>query len=94
MILILALTAVSICNAQKIEKEKVFGGFQYTQNGNLMTMGKLVKAMESNSEALKYIKKAKSNNVLNTILGGVGGALIGYPIGTAITGGDSNWTLA
>jgi outer membrane lipoprotein SlyB len=92
--LILALTTITICNAQKIEITKVFGGYHYTQNGNKMTMSKLVKVMESNSDALKFIKKAKSNNVLATILGGAGGALIGFPIGTAIGGGDANWTLA
>ena len=94
LIFILTLTTITICNAQKIEMKKVFGGYQYTQNGNQMTMGKLVKVMESNSEALKFMKKAKSNNVLASILGGAGGALIGFPIGTAIGGGDANWTLA
>jgi outer membrane lipoprotein SlyB len=92
--LILALTTVTICNAQKIEIEKVFGGYQYTQNGNKLSMGELVKAMESNSEALIFMKKAKSNTVLATIFGGAGGALIGFPIGTALGGGDANWTLA
>ena len=92
--LILALTTMTICNAQKIEMKKVLGGYHYTQNGNRMTMGKLVNAMESNSEALTFMKKAKSNNVLASILGGAGGALIGFPIGTAIGGGDANWTVA
>jgi outer membrane lipoprotein SlyB len=92
--LILALATITICNAQKIEMKKVFGGYQYTQDGNQMTMGKLVKAMESNSEALKFMKKAKSNNVIASIISGAGGALIGFPIGTAIGGGDANWTLA
>jgi outer membrane lipoprotein SlyB len=91
--LILVLTTITICNAQKIEIEKVSGGYQYTQNGNKISMGELVKAMESNSEALVFMKKAKSNNVLATILGGAGGALIGFPLGTAIGGGDANWTL-
>ncbi|CAA0234271.1 hypothetical protein [Tenacibaculum maritimum] len=94
LVFILTLTTITICNAQKIEMKKVFGGYQYTQNGNRMTMGKLVKVMKSNSEALKFMKKAKSNNVLASILGGAGGALIGFPIGTAIGGGDANWTLA
>jgi outer membrane lipoprotein SlyB len=92
--LILAFAVTTICNAQKIEIKKVFGGHQYTQNENRMTMGALVKAMESNSDALEFMKKAKSNNVFASILGGVGGALIGFPIGTAIGGGDANWTLA
>ncbi len=94
VIFILTLTTITICNAQKIEIKKVFGGYQYSQNGNRMTMGKLIKVMESNSEALKFMKRAKSNNVLASILGGTGGALIGFPIGAAIGGGDVNWTLA
>ncbi len=92
--LIFALVTITICSAQKIEMKKVFGGYQYTQNGDKMTMGDLVKVMESNSEALNFMKKAKSNNLLASILGGAGGALIGFPIGTAIGGGDANWTLA
>lgn len=91
--LMIGLATMTICNAQKIEMKKVFGGYQYTQDGNKMTMGKLVKVMESNSDALKFMKKAKSNNVLASILGGAGGALIGFPIGTAIGGGKANWTL-
>lgn len=43
-----------ICNAQKIEIEKVFGGYKYTQNGKEMTMGNLVSTMESNSKALEF----------------------------------------
>ena len=56
VIFILTLTTITICNAQKIEIKKVFGGYQYSQNGNRMTMGKLIKVMESNSEALKFMK--------------------------------------
>ncbi len=91
---LLALTTITICKAQKIEMKKVFGGYQYTQNGNRMTIAKLTKTMESNAEAFKFMKKAKSNHVLASILGGAGGALIGFPIGTAISGGDANWALA
>jgi outer membrane lipoprotein SlyB len=92
--LIFAFATITICNAQKIEMKKVLGSYQYTQNGRRITMGNLVKAMESNSEALNFMKKAKSNNIIASILGGAGGALIGFPIGTAIGGGDANWTLA
>ncbi len=92
--LIFAAVLITISSAQQIETKKVFGGYQYTQNGDRMTMGDLVKVMESNSEALAHMKKAKSNNVLASILGGAGGALIGFPIGTAIGGGEANWALA
>ena len=92
--MIFSLATITISSAQKIEMKKIFGGYQYTQYGNIMTMSKLVKSMESNSDALKFIKKAKSNNVLALVLGGAGGGLIGFPIGTAIGGGKANWTLA
>ena len=92
--LIFALATMTLCNAQKIEMEKVFGGYKYTQNGNQMTMKDLVKTMESNQQAFDLIKKAQSNNTLASIIGFAGGGLIGWPLGTAIGGGDANWTLA
>lgn len=92
--LILALFTVSICTAQKIEVEKVFGGYKYTQNGNQLTMKQLVKTMESNKQAFDLIKKAQSNNTIASVLAFAGGGLIGWPIGTAVGGGDANWALA
>jgi hypothetical protein len=85
---------MTFCDAQKIEMEKVFGGYKFTQNGNLLTMKDLVKTMESNQQAFDLIKKAQSNTTLASIIGFAGGGLIGWPIGTAIGGGDANWTLA
>jgi len=92
--LIIAMLAIIFCNAQEIEIEKTFGGYKYSQNGNQMTMNDLVRTMEPNKEAYNLIKKAQSNNTLATIIGAVGGGLIGWPIGAAIAGGDANWTLA
>ena len=92
--LILAFVTLTFCNAQKIEMEKVFGGYKYTQNGKQMKMGDLVNTMQSNANALEFIKKARTNNTFASILGGAGGALIGFPIGQSIGGGDANWTLA
>jgi len=89
-----ALVTLTFCNAQKIEMEKVFGGYKYTQNGKQMTMGDLVDAMESYQQAYELVKKAQSNNTLASIIGFAGGGLIGWPIGAAIGGGDANWTLA
>lgn len=92
--LIFALATLTLCNAQKIEMEKVFGGYKFTQNGNQVTMKDLVKTMESNEQAFDLIKKAHLNNTLSSIIGFAGGGLIGWPIGTAIGGGEANWTLA
>jgi outer membrane lipoprotein SlyB len=74
--------------------EKIFGGYKYTQKGNQMTMKDLVKTMESNKQAFELIRKAQSSNTLASIIAFTGGGLVGWPIGTAIGGGDANWTLA
>ena len=92
--LLLALVTLCFCHAQKIEMKKVFGGYQFTQDGNPMTIKNLVKTMESNQQAFELIKKAQSNTTLASILGFAGGGLIGWPIGTAIGGGDPEWALA
>jgi len=89
-----ALATFTFCNAQQIEMEKVFGGYKYTQNGTLMKMEDLGKTMKSNKKAFDLIKKAQSNNTIASIFGGAGGFLVGWPIGTALGGGEANWTLA
>jgi len=88
------MATITFCNAQKIEIEKKFGGYQYTMEGKTMSMGEIVTAIESNKEAVKLMKKARRNNTISSILGGAGGALIGFPIGQTIGGGDANWALA
>ncbi|MFD2564723.1 hypothetical protein [Aquimarina rubra] len=92
--LVFVLGVLHMSNAQKIEVKKAKKGYQYFQNGNEMTNETLFKVLESNSESLKMIKRAKSNATFSTILAGAGGGLIGWPLGTALGGGDANWTLA
>lgn len=50
--------------------------------------------MKSDEQAYKEIKAAQSTNVLATVVAVAGGALVGWPIGTAIGGGDPKWVLA
>ena len=81
LMLFVILFSGTFCNAQKIELEKVFGGYKYTLNGKTMMMKDLVNTIESNTEAFKYIKKAKSNYTAGLVLGAIGG-------------GKPNWALA
>src|SRR5687767_14455603 len=77
-----------------IKMKKVFGGYQFLQNERKLTMSQLVKIMQPNEQAYKQIKSAQSNKTFADIIGGIGGFLIGWPLGTAIGGGDPNWTMA
>ncbi|ADR20950.1 hypothetical protein MATR_14240 [Marivirga tractuosa] len=92
--LIISLTVISFINAQEIESEKVFGGYKYIQEGKPLNIHQLEEIMEPLPDAYKHIKKAKTNNTLATIVGYTGGFLIGWPVGTALAGGDPNWGLA
>ncbi len=88
------LISMTFCFAQKIEVKKVFGGYKYFQNGQKLTMNTLSETMKENTSAFELIKKAKSNNTISFILGGVGGALIGYQLGQEISEKDANWAVA
>lgn len=93
-ILIIIISAITICNAQKIDIEKVFGGYKYTHNDELKSIGDLATIMESNTKAFELMKKGRTNRSFAAVLGFAGGGLIGWPLGTALGGGDTNWTMA
>lgn len=81
-------------NGQEIEMKKVFGGYQFLQDGKTLNLNKMQDIMKDNKEAFDLVQSAKSNQTWAMILGGAGGGLIGYPIGTAIGGGEPQWALA
>ena len=94
LVLIITLLITSFANAQKIDTEKVFGGYKYTYNDELMSIGDLATIIEANTDAFKLIKKGRANRSLSGALGFVGGGLIGWPLGTSIAGGETNWAMA
>ncbi len=57
-------------------------------------MNQLISSMQNNAQAYKEIQQAKSTYVLATVVGATGGYLIGWPLGTALAGGEPNWVLA
>ncbi|WP_350292611.1 hypothetical protein [uncultured Croceitalea sp.] len=91
---LIAMFTMVFCSAQLIEMQKVSGGYKYSQNGNQLKMRDMVNIMEPNQQAFNFIKKAQSNQSLASVIGFIGGGLVGWPIGTAIGGGDANWALA
>lgn len=66
----------------------------FQQNGRNLTPSQLKKITEVNPEAFAEMKIANSNYVASMFFQLPGGFLIGYPLGTAVAGGDPNWTLA
>jgi hypothetical protein len=87
---VLCISTLLYCNAQKIEPQKVFGGYNFTLNGARLTFGDLVTTMQANPEASKLINTAKGQNTAATILAGLGGGLAGWEIGNLISGKPMN----
>lgn len=77
-----------------IQLKKVFGGYQYSQNGNFLNVNGLKNAVKSNEQAYGLMKKASVTNSIAFSVSFAGGMLIGFPLGTALAGGDPNWIVA
>lgn len=80
--------------SDSISMKKVFGGYQFYQGEQRLNVNQLVNTMKPNNQAYQQIKSAQSTYTLATIIGGVGGFMVGWPIGTALGGGEPNWTIA
>jgi hypothetical protein len=96
LVALILLAAAIGCAAQQdsIVATKVFGGYKFTQDGTLLTVKSMLTIMESDQKALDEMKLAKSNADVASVFSYAGGFLIGWPLGTAIAGGDPNWVLA
>lgn len=87
-------TAISSESPNHLTYEKSGGGLNVKQNGRFLNQNELFDVLNEDVEASRYVGRYKTKNVLGAILGGAGGALIGFPVGQAIGGGDPQWLLA
>ncbi|MCJ8163738.1 hypothetical protein MKJ04_02725 [Pontibacter sp. E15-1] len=80
--------------SKRIDIEKVFAGHRFSQDGHKLSADEMVMLMRENKEAYAIMRAAKSTSTIASILGGAGGFLIGYPVGSHIAGGEPNWAMA
>ncbi len=93
--LISILCALSFLgSAQEIKMYKTFGGVRYEMDTLVLSPKQVLEVLKSNPVAFEEFKRAKVNYNIAGVLGFTGGMLIGFPIGTAIAGGDPEWGLA
>ncbi len=69
-------------------------GTTFIQNEKPLTVKQLMQITKVNTAAYKEMQLAKTNYDVATIFNFAGGFLIGWPLGTAIGGGEPNWSLA
>lgn len=90
----LCLPAAAQTGNGDLQMKKKFDGPRFYSENRLLKPKEVLTYMQSNDEAYTTFKKAKANYDAAQVFGFIGGALIGYPIGTAIGGGDPQWGLA
>ena len=74
--------------------KKTGGDYQFYQGDERLNMSQLLIVLKHNDLAFKQIRSAQSSHTLGMVVGMAGGFMVGYPLGTAIAGGEPNWTLA
>jgi outer membrane lipoprotein SlyB len=67
---------------------------RFIQHGLVLKPKQMLEMMSYNEDAFKQMKVAKGSADAANVLGFIGGALIGYPLGTLVGGGKPNWGLA
>lgn len=98
--IILALLTVCVASAfgqstaDSISLIKSFGTYQFYQGENRLTMKQLTTKLKPNEQAYKELRSAKAVYTTAMIFSYAGGFMVGWPIGTAIGGGEPNWALA
>lgn len=71
-----------------------FYGTRYYHHDKQLKQWQLRDVLRSNEQAYMHFNASKSPRAWATILSSAGGFLVGWPIGTAIAGGNPNWALA
>ena len=94
LLLFLSLLGTMTTFAQSLTFEKGRGGWQFREDGQILSKPVLQERFSTIPAAAENYQSYRSQMGLAGVLGGIGGVLIGLPLGTAIGGGDPNWWLA
>ena len=78
----------------EIEMKVSLLGYRFFKDGERLTWKELVKTTEAVEEANQLIKKARTQNLITNISAGVGGFMIGFPIGQKSNDYEPMWELA
>ena len=95
--IIIALLCTLVCTAQEVtdtvEVQQRLGKV-YLKDGKILTSKDLHTILSANDQAELEVERAKANLAPMYLFSIAGGCLIGWPLGTALGGGDPQWGLA
>lgn len=74
--------------AQQVEVRSNFWGTKITHDQKTISVKDFVELTKSNQKAYDFALKAKQNKTASDIFSTIGGLMIGWPLGTALAGGE------
>lgn len=92
--LVLLLSVATISQAQTITMYKTFGGVRFERDSLVISAKQTHTIISEDPIAFEQFSKARAHSAVASVLGFAGGILIGFPVGTALAGGDPEWGLA
>jgi len=81
-------------NENTLEMKSNFFGSKFYKGDTLISINQVLYEMSSDEAIYNLMLSAKKDNVFAQLVGAAGGFMIGWPLGTALGGGEPNWTLA
>jgi hypothetical protein len=80
-------------NLVVIKTEKVFGGYNFTQDGKKLTIKQLTLAMKAYEPSCSLMKSSQKLYTTSIITACVGGLIIGSQLGRSIEGQSPKWRI-
>lgn len=87
-------TFIQTDHPKHLTYEKGSGGLIVKQKGIILNQYELFDVLNEEYGSAVYVGRYKTKNAAVSVLAGIGGGLIGFPVGQAIGGGDPMWVLA
>ncbi len=81
-------------NANEIEIRTNFFGSKFYKGDAIISVNQVLEEMAPNESVYNLMISAKKDYLFTQILTASGGFMIGWPVGTAISGGEPNWAMA
>ncbi len=80
--------------ADTLYLHSTFWGNKFYKGDTIYGINGVLEELATNEQPYELMLSAKKDNVFAQLFGAAGGLLIGWPIGTAIGGGEPQWYLA
>ena len=94
LFLFISLGTAAQSLSDTISVKRTFGGVKFERFGTALSPQQVQKMMQPVPAAFEEMKAARANNTAANIIGGAGGFLVGFTLGSALAGDEVNWTMA